>query len=103
MNGRNVIACSRLLNPAASANTLACCGVSERMGNIIIPCGSKILRSLLRRASIEILYFETFAQLLLCHCEERQRRGNLLYYQYAVRLLHFVRNDTEHIVQRFIY
>jgi hypothetical protein len=27
-------------------------GVSERMGNIIIPYGSKILRSVLRRASI---------------------------------------------------
>jgi hypothetical protein len=27
------------------------CGVCERMGNIIIPCGSKILCSLLRRAS----------------------------------------------------
>jgi lipoprotein NlpD len=29
----------------------ACCGVSERMGNIVIPYGSKMLRSLLRRAS----------------------------------------------------
>ena len=54
---------------------------------------------------------KTFAQLLLCHCEERQRRGNLLYYQYAMRLLHgacterseCVRNDREHIVQRFKY
>jgi len=44
---------------------------------------------------------KTLAQLLLCHCEERQRRGNLPYYQYAMRLLHFVRNDREHIVQRF--
>jgi hypothetical protein len=41
-----------VLNPVASAFPVACCGVSERMGNIIIPCGSKILRSLLRRASI---------------------------------------------------
>jgi hypothetical protein len=40
------------INPAASANTFTCCGVRERMGNIIIPCGSKILRNLLRRASI---------------------------------------------------
>jgi hypothetical protein len=29
----------------------SCCEVSERMGNIITPCGSTILRSLLRRAS----------------------------------------------------
>ncbi len=40
------------MNPLASAFPVACCGVSERMGNIIIHCGSKILRSLLRRASI---------------------------------------------------
>jgi hypothetical protein len=40
------------MNPVASAFPVACCGVSERMGNIIIPYGSKILRSLLRRASI---------------------------------------------------
>ncbi len=40
------------MNPLASAFPVACCGVSERMGNIIIPYGSKILRSLLRRASI---------------------------------------------------
>jgi hypothetical protein len=45
-----------VLNPAASAFPVACCGVSERMGNIIIPYGSKILRSLLRRASIGKLY-----------------------------------------------
>jgi hypothetical protein len=38
------------LNPAASTFPVACCGVSERMGNDIAPCGSKILRSLLRRA-----------------------------------------------------
>jgi hypothetical protein len=41
-----------VLNPAASAFPVACRGVSERMGNMIIPCGSKILRSFLRRASI---------------------------------------------------
>jgi len=40
------------MNPVASAFPVACCGVSERMGNIIIPYGSKILCSLLRRASI---------------------------------------------------
>ncbi len=39
------------LNPVASRYPAACRGVSERMGNIIIPYGSKILRSLLRRAS----------------------------------------------------
>ncbi len=39
------------MNPAASASPVACRGVSEQMGNIIIPYGSKILRSLLRRAS----------------------------------------------------
>jgi lipoprotein NlpD len=33
----------------------ACCGVSERMGNIVIPYGSKFLRSLLRRASSYML------------------------------------------------
>jgi len=43
---------SSLMNPVASAFPVACCGVSERMGIIIIPYGSKILRSLLRRASI---------------------------------------------------
>jgi hypothetical protein len=41
-----------VMNPVASAFPVACYGVSERMGNIIIPYGSKILRSLLRRASI---------------------------------------------------
>jgi hypothetical protein len=40
------------LNPAAGAFPVACCGVSERMGIIIIPYGSKILRSLLRRSSM---------------------------------------------------
>ncbi len=35
-----------LMNPAASAFTVACRGISERMGNIIIPYGSKILRRL---------------------------------------------------------
>ena len=40
------------MNLAASAFPVACRGVSERMGNIIIPYGSKILCSLLRRASI---------------------------------------------------
>ena len=39
------------MNPAASAFPVACRGVSERVGNIIIPYGSKILRSVLRRAS----------------------------------------------------
>jgi hypothetical protein len=39
------------VNPAVSAVPVACRGVSERMGNIIIPYGSKILRSLLRKAS----------------------------------------------------
>jgi hypothetical protein len=39
------------VNPVASASPEVRCGVSERMGKIIIPYGSKILRSLLRRAS----------------------------------------------------
>ncbi len=43
---------SKHSNPAASAFPVACRGECERMGNIIIPYGSKILRSLLRRASI---------------------------------------------------
>jgi len=30
------------LNPSASANTFACCGVSERRGNIIISASIKI-------------------------------------------------------------
>jgi hypothetical protein len=46
------------MTPAASAFPVACRGVSERMGTIIIPCGSKILRSLLRRASIGIEFTE---------------------------------------------
>jgi hypothetical protein len=44
------------MNPAASAFPVACCGVSERIGNSIIPYGSKILRSLLRRASITHIF-----------------------------------------------
>jgi hypothetical protein len=30
------------LNPAASAFPVACCGVSERMGNNIVPYGLKL-------------------------------------------------------------
>jgi len=44
-----------MTNPVASAFPVACCGVSERMGNIIIPYGSKILRSKLRRTSIKFI------------------------------------------------
>ena len=40
-----------VLNTAVSANAFACCGVSERIGNIIIPCGSKILRSFTNRTT----------------------------------------------------
>jgi len=41
-----------VLNPAASVFPVACRGVSERVDNIIIPYGSKILHSVLWRASI---------------------------------------------------
>jgi hypothetical protein len=41
------------VNPVASAFPAACRGVSERMGNGIIPYGSKLLRRLLRRDSIK--------------------------------------------------
>jgi hypothetical protein len=34
-----------ILNPAASANTFACCGVSERMGNIIESLTQKLTPS----------------------------------------------------------
>jgi hypothetical protein len=49
----HVLQCA-ILNPAVSAYPAACCGVSERMGNIISPNRSKILRDLLRRASIQL-------------------------------------------------
>jgi hypothetical protein len=40
------------VNPATNVFPAACCGVRERVGKIVIPYGSKILRIALWKASI---------------------------------------------------
>jgi len=65
------------LNPAASVFLVACCGMSERIGNIIIPYGSEILRSLLRRAPIELCVFSSSG---LSHAAELAKNTKLIHF-----------------------
>jgi len=87
------------LNPAAFALPATYCGVSGRMGNIIMPYGSKVLRRLSQRSSIHNVrnatIFTLIMQLLGKNCMHK-------YHFVYIPVRYMVHSDTNSIDTRRI-